>query len=78
MKDRGSDKDSLNSTNQDIMKPMRELMQTERDYVNDLKRCVDIYLNEYQCSGSMCPQVLRNKECEIFGNLKALYEFHSK
>ena len=79
MKEQSGEKTpSESSENVEIMKPMSELIQTERDYIFDLRRLIEIYLNEYQCSGSMCPQSLRGKEKEFFGNIKDIYEFHSK
>ena len=50
---------------------MSELLQTERTYVQDLKICIDIYLAEYLKHNG------RDAD-KLFGNLKQIYEFHSK
>uniref|UniRef100_A0A914I119 Triple functional domain protein n=1 Tax=Globodera rostochiensis TaxID=31243 RepID=A0A914I119_GLORO len=62
--------------NRKILEPMKELLKSEKDYIEDLRRCVDIYLYGYRTSGSMCPMAIRGKEREIFGNIEELYQFH--
>lgn len=57
---------------------MNELIQTEKDYIEDLRKCIEVYLKAYQMSGNQCPTVLKNKEIEIFGNIEQLYKFHSE
>jgi len=74
----GIRKNAENAKASMILRPMSELLQTERDYIDDLKRLIDVYLMEYRCSGSMCPMNLRNKETEIFGNIEELFRFHSE
>uniref|UniRef100_A0A1I8BRB2 PH domain-containing protein n=1 Tax=Meloidogyne hapla TaxID=6305 RepID=A0A1I8BRB2_MELHA len=60
-----------------IAEPMKELLKSEADYIEDMRRCVDIYLFAYKTAGSMCPLSIRGKEREIFGNIEELYQFHS-
>ena len=55
---------------------MAELVETERQYVKQLKECIDCFLNETQ-SPSL-PDALKGKEKLIFGNIQAIYEFHHK
>ncbi|KAI1721835.1 rhoGEF domain-containing protein [Ditylenchus destructor] len=64
--------------NRKMMEPMNELIRSEKDYIEDLRKCMDIYIRGYQVLGSTCPSSLRNKQVEIFGNIDQLYEFHSK
>uniref|UniRef100_A0A914LVJ9 Uncharacterized protein n=1 Tax=Meloidogyne incognita TaxID=6306 RepID=A0A914LVJ9_MELIC len=61
-----------------IVEPMKELLKSEADYIEDMRRCIDIYLFAYKTAGSMCPLAIRGKEREIFGNIEELYQFHSK
>ncbi|KAL3119628.1 hypothetical protein niasHT_006714 [Heterodera trifolii] len=69
--------EKLSDPNGIILEPMKELLKTEKDYIEDMRRCVDIYLYAYRTSGSMCPMAIRGKEREIFGNIEELYQFHS-
>ena len=59
------------------MQVMRELIQTEKDYVNDLECIVNGYLKEFARAGSKIPADLRGKKNIIFGNIEQIYEFHS-
>ena len=56
---------------------MRELIQTEKDYVNDLECIVNGYLKEFARAGNKIPADLRGKKNIIFGNIEQIYEFHS-
>lgn len=55
---------------------MREMIQTERDYVKSLEYVIENYvpmlLNED------IPQALRGQRNVIFGNIEKIYEFHSQ
>lgn len=56
---------------------MAELLKTERDYVDDLKLCIDTYLYEFRHSPSI-PIGLVGKEKVLFSNIEQIYEFHNK
>lgn len=56
---------------------MRELLATERDYINDLQKCIDVYLRAYRMSEQSAPQSIRCKEKELFGNIEDLFQFHA-
>uniref|UniRef100_A0A915CLZ6 Uncharacterized protein n=1 Tax=Ditylenchus dipsaci TaxID=166011 RepID=A0A915CLZ6_9BILA len=66
-----------NVWNKKMIEPMRELLTSEKDYIDHLRTCIDVYLRSYRMAGSSCPSSLRNKEVEIFGNIEQLYDFHS-
>jgi hypothetical protein len=51
---------------------MRELLATERDYINDLQKCVDVYLRAYRMSEHSAPPSIQCKEKELFGNLVSI------
>ena len=55
---------------------MREMIQTERDYVRSLQLVIDNYVPEIQRDD--LPQTLRGKRNIVFGNLEKIYEFHSQ
>lgn len=57
---------------------MKELIQTEKDYVYDLKHIVKGYLKEFAQAGKRIPADLQGKKNIIFGNIKQIYEFHKK
>lgn len=61
-----------------LSEPMNELIKSEKDYIEHLHICIEVYLQAYRMSGSLCPISLRNKETEIFGNIDKLYSFHSE
>lgn len=56
---------------------MRELLATEQDYINDLQKCLEVYLHAYRMSEGSAPQAIHGKESELFGNLEKLYDFHA-
>nr|CAD2179531.1 unnamed protein product [Meloidogyne enterolobii] len=74
----GGKDDELLNQKKKIAEPMKELLKSEADYIEDMRRCIDIYLFAYKTAGSMCPLAIRGKEREIFGNIEELYQFHSK
>ncbi|EFP01501.1 CRE-UNC-73 protein [Caenorhabditis remanei] len=61
--------------NRKTLEPMRELIQSERDYIKDLERCVNIYVKEFD-------QAVKNgtvptlPKYEIFGNIEKIFQFH--
>lgn len=55
-----------------------ELIKSEKDYIDDLNRCICYYLAAYRKASNTVPLSLRNKEKEIFGNIEQLYRFHSE
>ncbi len=55
---------------------MREMIQTERDYVKSLQFIIENYIPEVMRDD--IPQSLRGKRNVIFGNLEKIYEFHSQ
>lgn len=57
---------------------MNELIKSEKHYIEHLHICIEVYLQSYRMSGSLCPQSLRNKEAAIFGNIEKLHSFHSE
>jgi len=54
---------------------MREMVDTERSYINSLKFVVSNYVPEL-CRDDL-PLALRGKRNVIFGNLEKIYGFHS-
>lgn len=58
---------------------IRELVDTERDYVNDLKQIVEGYMMLMRDPESdiPLPEDLRaGKDKMVFGNIEAIYEWH--
>ncbi|XP_062574245.1 pleckstrin homology domain-containing family G member 4B-like isoform X2 [Saccostrea cucullata] len=53
---------------------MREMVQTERDYVLSLQYVIENYIPELQRPD--VPQALRGKGSIIFGNIEKIYQFH--
>ncbi|XP_021379310.1 puratrophin-1-like isoform X1 [Mizuhopecten yessoensis] len=53
---------------------MREMVQTERDYVCSLQFIIEQYVPELERDD--VPQALRGKRNVIFGNLEKIYHFH--
>uniref|UniRef100_A0AC35TLP5 CRAL-TRIO domain-containing protein n=1 Tax=Rhabditophanes sp. KR3021 TaxID=114890 RepID=A0AC35TLP5_9BILA len=64
--------------NAKLMQPMKELLQSERDYVADLLCCVNVYMTGYRNMAKTLPIPISGKEVEIFGNLEELAKFHSE
>lgn len=63
------------TTDFDYRAPMNELIQSEKRYIEDLKQCIEVYLENFRLSG---PSTMKSKERQIFGNLEKLYEFHAE
>ena len=60
---------------------IRELVETERDYVHHLGLVVDGYMAQLQHPQPtvLVPEELRNgKDKIIFGNIQAIYEWHKE
>ncbi|XP_057708129.1 kalirin-like [Corythoichthys intestinalis] len=55
---------------------LKELIETEKAYVRDLRECIDIYMAEMLTKEKEIPPGLANLEHVIFGNILELYEFH--
>lgn len=58
---------------------IRELVDTERDYVNDLRQIVEGYIALMQDLESDIPlpdDLKGGKDKMVFGNIEAIYEFH--
>ena len=55
-----------------------ELLSTERDYVRDLRDCLDVYLWEMTCGVGEKPTGIRGKDAVVFGNLQDIYHFHRR
>ncbi|XP_022246454.1 uncharacterized protein LOC106463042 isoform X1 [Limulus polyphemus] len=54
---------------------MREMIQTEKDYVKSLEFIIENYLPELLRED--IPQALRGQRNVIFGNIEKIYEFHN-
>lgn len=61
-----------------LREPMKELLKSERDYIDDLRRCLQVYIKGYHDAGPSCPPTLRGKDRIVFGNIEELYKFHSE
>ncbi|XP_050423665.1 rho guanine nucleotide exchange factor 40-like isoform X2 [Adelges cooleyi] len=55
---------------------MREMIQTERDYVKSLEYVIENYIP--MLLKENIPQALRGQRNVIFGNIEKIYEFHSQ
>ncbi|XP_057712502.1 triple functional domain protein-like [Corythoichthys intestinalis] len=55
---------------------LKELIQTEKAYVRDLRECIDIYMGEMVTKEIEIPPGIANAQHVIFGNISELYEFH--
>lgn len=58
---------------------IRELVDTERDYVNDLKQIVEGYMalmRNSECEISLPEDLRAGKDKMVFGNIEAIYEWH--
>lgn len=55
---------------------MREMIQTENDYIRSLQLVIDHYLPEM--SKDNLPHGLRGKRNVIFGNIEKIFEFHTR
>ncbi|KAK7791790.1 hypothetical protein R5R35_008808 [Gryllus longicercus] len=55
---------------------LREMIQTERDYVKSLEYVIENYIPELMRED--IPQALRGQRNVIFGNIEKIFEFHSQ
>ncbi|XP_018399522.1 PREDICTED: triple functional domain protein isoform X2 [Cyphomyrmex costatus] len=58
---------------------IRELVDTERDYVNDLKQIVEGYMalmRNPECEIPLPEDLRAGKDKMVFGNIEAIYEWH--
>lgn len=58
---------------------IRELVDTEKDYVNDLKQIVEGYMalmRDPECEISLPDDLRGGKDKMVFGNIEAIYEWH--
>ena len=58
---------------------IRELLDTERDYVNDLREVVEGYMALMRDPESEIPMpedLKGGKDKMVFGNIEAIYEWH--
>ncbi|KAK0425243.1 hypothetical protein QR680_009099 [Steinernema hermaphroditum] len=64
------------SVDSKMRKPMLELIKSEKDYIEDLRKCIECYIQSFRAAENSVPSILRGKEKEIFGNIEELYKFH--
>ncbi|VDN30110.1 unnamed protein product [Gongylonema pulchrum] len=57
---------------------MMELIKSEKDYIEDLYKCIKYYLTAYRSAQESLPASVRDKEKEIFSNIEELYKFHNE
>lgn len=55
---------------------MTELIETEKDYVDDLECIISGYIKEFEQAGNKIPAELHGKKTVIFGNIGQIYRFH--
>ncbi|CAL7943982.1 unnamed protein product [Xylocopa violacea] len=58
---------------------IRELVDTEKDYINDLKQIVDGYMScmrDPECQIPLPDDLRGGKDKMVFGNIEAIYEWH--
>jgi hypothetical protein len=58
---------------------IRELVETERDYVNDLRQIVEGYMALMRDPNTDIPlpdDLKGGKDKMVFGNIEAMYEWH--
>jgi len=63
-------------TKKNMLLIVREMIQTERDYVKSLEYVIENYIPELVRED--IPQALRGQRNVIFGNIEKIYEFHSQ
>ncbi|XP_034231702.1 uncharacterized protein LOC117639866 [Thrips palmi] len=63
-------------TQKTLLLIMREMIQTERDYVRSLEYVIENYIPELVRED--IPQALRGQRNVIFGNIEKIFEFHSQ
>ncbi|EGT32660.1 hypothetical protein CAEBREN_02058 [Caenorhabditis brenneri] len=62
--------------NRKMLEPMRELIQSERDYIKDLERCVNIYVKEFD-QATKNGSIPTLTKYDIFGNIEKIFQFHN-
>ncbi|VDM96077.1 unnamed protein product [Thelazia callipaeda] len=67
-----------NEEKRKMREPMMELIKSEKDYIEDLHKCIKYYLTAYRVANDKLPVVIRDKEKEIFSNIEQLYKFHNE
>ncbi|VDO25930.1 unnamed protein product, partial [Onchocerca flexuosa] len=67
-----------NEEKRKMREPMMELIKSERDYIEDLYKCIKYYLSAYHAANDILPLAIRDKEKEIFSNIEQLYKFHNE
>ncbi|KAM3722372.1 Kalirin [Dirofilaria immitis] len=67
-----------NEEKRKMREPMMELIKSEKDYIEDLHKCIKYYLNAYHAANDTLPFAIRDKEKEIFSNIEQLYKFHNE
>lgn len=55
---------------------MTELIETEKDYVDDLECIINGYIKEFEQAGNKIPAELHGKKKIIFANIEQIYKFH--
>lgn len=55
---------------------MTELIETEKDYVDDLECIINGYIKQFEQAGNKIPAELHGKKTVIFGNIEQIYRFH--
>lgn len=71
--------ESIDSALQKRAYVMKELVETEEKYVEDLKMVCDGYLahmRDPECSIPMPEDLRSGKDKIVFGNIEAIYEWH--
>lgn len=69
-------KNSEAKSKKTLMLIMKELIQTERDYVKSLEYIIENYIPELMRED--IPQALRGQRNVVFGNIEKIYEFHNQ
>ncbi|XP_076373512.1 puratrophin-1-like isoform X2 [Tachypleus tridentatus] len=69
---RGAEKQP--KTTKQLMLIMREMIQTEKDYVRSLEYIIENYIPELLRED--IPQALRGQRNVVFGNIEKIFEFH--
>ncbi|XP_067041019.1 guanine nucleotide exchange factor DBS-like isoform X4 [Acropora muricata] len=55
---------------------MTKLIETEKDYVDDLECIINGYIKEFEQAGKKIPAELHGKKKVVFGNIEQIYRFH--
>ncbi|XP_022916262.2 puratrophin-1-like isoform X2 [Onthophagus taurus] len=72
----GFDQTDDPKTQKTLLYIMREMIQTEQDYVKSLDYVIENYIPELLRED--IPQALRGQRNVVFGNIEKIYEFHSQ